>query len=449
LCNKRLRYQNLLLLVSSYIFYGWWDWRFLILIIFSSFIDYSVGLQLNKTKQKEKRQLLMWLSILMNLGFLGFFKYYNFFAESFSDAFTFFGNSIDVNRLNIILPVGISFYTFQTLSYTIDVYRNKLKPTTDPVAFFAFVSFFPQLVAGPIERASTLLPQFSKKRKFIYGTAIDGIQQIIWGLFKKIVIADNCAQYVNDIFQNYTQYSSLTLLLGVIYFSFQIYADFSGYSDIAIGVSKLFGFKLMTNFNYPYFSKNIGEFWQKWHISLSTWFKDYVYIPLGGNRGNKYKRIRNTFLVFIISGFWHGANWTFIVWGCLNAVLFLPQIYKKKSLTYPEKNTTIVVFKMIITYTLISFTWIFFRANNLTDALQYIYRLFMFPLKIERLEIFRFSFELIPLIILLIFLEWNSRFKEHPLSSKRFNYFKSIGIIILILVFGSFSSIQDFIYFQF
>jgi D-alanyl-lipoteichoic acid acyltransferase DltB (MBOAT superfamily) len=283
--QKKIKAQNALVALASYVFYGWWDWRFLSLIIFSSVIDYFIGLQLENIKKDRYRSLLLWTSIFVNLGLLGFFKYFNFFIDNFLDAFSFFGYQIPNTSLNIILPVGISFYTFQTLSYTIDVYRKQLKPTKDFVAFTAFVSFFPQLVAGPIERASNLLPQFYKKRKFDYSIAVDGMRQILWGLFKKIVIADNCAKYANEIFNNSGNYSGTTLLLGALFFTFQIYGDFSGYSDIAIGTSRLFGFKLMKNFAFPYFSRDIAEFWRRWHISLSSWFRDYLYIPLGGSRG--------------------------------------------------------------------------------------------------------------------------------------------------------------------
>lgn len=312
--NKNLKHQNILILVASYVFYGWWDWRFLSLILFSTIVDYSIGISLSKQENQTKRKILLWTSILVNVGFLGFFKYYNFFLDNFVTAYSFFGHPMSASSLNIILPVGISFYTFQTLSYTIDVYNRKLEPTKDFVVFAAFVSFFPQLVAGPIERAKHLLPQFYVKRTFEYSKAIDGLRQILWGLFKKIVIADNCAKFVSLIFDNSTEYSGSTLVLGLVLFTFQVYCDFSGYSDIAIGTSRLFGFNLMQNFNFPYFSRDFAEFWRRWHISLSTWFRDYLYIPLGGSRGGVGMKIRNTFVIFIVSGFWHGANWTFIAW---------------------------------------------------------------------------------------------------------------------------------------
>ena len=303
--NRNLQLQNSLIIAASLLFYGWWDWRFLSLILFSTLVDFNIGKRLKLEQNKGRRKVLLWTSIVVNLGLLVFFKYYNFFVDNFIAAFSLFGQPIQGNTLNIILPVGISFYTFQTLSYTIDVYRKNLEPTQDIVAFTAFVCFFPQLVAGPIERATNLLPQFYKKRTFEYEKAVDGMRQILWGLFKKVVIADNCAEYANLIFNNYQDYSGSTLLLGAIFFTFQIYGDFSGYSDIAIGTSRLFGFNLMQNFATPYFSRDIAEFWRRWHISLSTWFRDYLYIPLGGSKGGTWMKVRNTFIIFLISGFWH------------------------------------------------------------------------------------------------------------------------------------------------
>ena len=332
LANKNLKLQNVLIVLASYVFYGWWDWRFLSLILFSTLIDYTIGRKLKSEKNQTKRKVLLWTSIFVNLGFLGFFKYSNFFLDNFKSAFSFFGSEITTNSLHIILPVGISFYTFQTLSYTIDVYKQKLEPTNDFIVFSAFVSFFPQLVAGPIERATNLLPQFYKKRTFDLSKAVDGMRQILWGLFKKIVIADSCAELANQIFNNSAEMNGSTLVLGALFFTFQIYGDFSGYSDIAIGTSRLFGFNLMQNFKFPYFSRDIAEFWRRWHMSLSTWFRDYLYIPLGGSRGGTWMKVRNTFLQsFIVSGFWHGANWTFIVWGILHAIYFLPLLLTNKN----------------------------------------------------------------------------------------------------------------------
>ncbi|MBF1097142.1 MAG: MBOAT family protein, partial [Riemerella sp.] len=331
LADKGLKLQNLFILAASYVFYGWWDWKFLMLIVFSTLVDYTIGCLLKNQENEKKRKILLYTSLIINLSFLGFFKYYNFFVENFVEAFTLFGIKLNIETLNIILPVGISFYTFQTLSYTIDVYQRKLEPTKDLIAFASFVTFFPQLVAGPIERATDLLPQFYKKRVFDYHKAVDGLRQILWGLFKKIVIADNCAQFANIIFNNSADYSGSTLVLGAIFFAFQIYGDFSGYSDIAIGTSRLFGFELKKNFHFPYFSRDIAEFWRRWHISLNTWFRDYIYIPLGGSRGGTAMKVRNTFVIFVVSGFWHGANWTFIAWGLLNAIYFLPLLLTSKN----------------------------------------------------------------------------------------------------------------------
>jgi alginate O-acetyltransferase complex protein AlgI len=383
--NKKIRIQNILLLAASYIFYGWWDYRFLALIAFSSVLDYIVGLELSKSEGKIKRKLLLMASLTVNLGFLTFFKYFNFFAESFTEAFTLLGQPFSLSRLEIILPVGISFYTFQTLSYTIDVYKKKLSAVRDPVAFLSYVSFFPQLVAGPIERATNLLPQFLKKRVFDYAKSIDGMRQILWGLFKKIVIADNCAVYVNDIFSNHADYNGSTLLLGGVLFAFQIYGDFSGYSDIAIGTSRLFGFDLMKNFAFPYFSRDIAEFWRRWHISLSTWFRDYLYIPLGGSRGGKLMNLRNVFVIFLVSGFWHGANWTFILWGGLNALYFLPLMWGNRhrtNINTVAQGKLLPAFREFVqmgsTFFLTVLAWIIFRADNLSHALSYYKKLFSY-----------------------------------------------------------------------
>lgn len=457
--NKRLGLQNLLIALASYVFYGWWDWRFLSLILFSTCIDYSIGILLSKQKNETKRKTLLWISILVNLGFLGFFKYYNFFLENFVAAFSVFGTKFNHNTLNIILPVGISFYTFQTLSYTIDIYKKKMKPTKDFIVFVAFVSFFPQLVAGPIERASNLLPQFNKKRKFNYDNAVDGMRQILWGLFKKMVVADNCAEYANIIFDNSSEHSGSTLFLGAIFFTFQIYGDFSGYSDIAIGTSRLFGFNLMRNFAFPYFSRDIAEFWRRWHISLSTWFRDYLYIPLGGSRGSLWLKIRNIFIIFIVSGFWHGANWTFIVWGSLNAIYFLPVMILGKN----RQNINVVAqgkyfpkikefLQIIITFFITVLTWVFFRAENVKHATDYLFGIFSGNF---------FSVpEILPaitliMILILITIEWLQRDKQHGLEFSTNNTKLkrpirwTIYILLIILIFTYGGSEQEFIYFQF
>ena len=463
--NKNLKLQNLLIVIASYTFYGWWDWRFLSLIIFSTIVDYSIGIALSKQENYNKRKLLLWSSILVNLGFLGFFKYYNFFIDNFITAFSFFGSDIKPNTLSIILPVGISFYTFQTLSYTIDVYRKNLKPTQDIVAFSAFVSFFPQLVAGPIERATNLLPQFYKKRQFDYNKAVDGMRQILWGLFKKVVIADNCAQYANEIFNNSSEYSGSTLVLGALFFTFQIYGDFSGYSDIAIGTSRLFGFNLKQNFAFPYFSRDIAEFWRRWHISLSTWFRDYLYIPLGGSRGGTWNKIRNTFIIFIVSGFWHGANWTFISWGALNAIYFLPILLtnnNRKNLDTVANGKLFPSFKetalMLLTFGLTVFAWIFFRAENIEHAISYISDLFLGLAEYRNYyRSYRYIYKIgIPFIIIFISficIEWLGRKDQFAISfstlklPKIARYILYYFLIISILWFSG--KEQQFIYFQF
>ena len=415
--QKNIKLQNALIVIASYLFYGWWDWRFLSLILFSTIIDYVIGQKLRNEESKVKRKMLLWTSIIVNLGFLGFFKYYNFFLENFADAFSLFGMQINANSLNIILPVGISFYTFQTLSYTIDVYRKKLEPTKDFLAFSSFVCFFPQLVAGPIERATNLLPQFYKKRTFDYSKAVDGMRQILWGLFKKVVIADNCAEFANQIFNNSADMNGSTLVLGAIFFTFQIYGDFSGYSDIAIGTSRLFGFDLKQNFSTPYFSRDIAEFWRRWHISLSTWFRDYLYIPLGGSRGGSWMKIRNTFAIFIVSGFWHGANWTFIIWGVLNAIYFLPLLLtnnNRKNLGIVAEGKLLPSFReliaMLSTFLLTVFAWIFFRAENINHAFSYITSIFSSSI-LNMPEFSGMDNALIILCLILFFLviEWLGR----------------------------------------
>lgn len=459
--NRNLKLQNALIVVASYVFYGWWDWRFLSLIVFSTIVDYTVGRQLRNEERDSRRKLLLLTSILVNLGFLGFFKYYNFFLENFVAAFSFFGRNISPNSLNIILPVGISFYTFQTLSYTIDVYKRKLEPTKDFVAFSAFVSFFPQLVAGPIERATNLLPQFYKKRVFDYDKAVDGMRQILWGLFKKVVIADNCAEFANQIFNNSADMNGSTLVLGALFFTFQIYGDFSGYSDIAIGTSRLFGFNLMQNFAFPYFSRDVAEFWRRWHISLSTWFRDYLYIPLGGSRGGLWMKVRNTFIIFIVSGFWHGANWTFIVWGALNAVYFLPLLLTKNN----RKNLNVIaegrVFPslrefsmMILTFGLTVFAWIFFRAESMGHAISYIGEILSASLfEIPKFAGMRRALITVLFVGVFILIEWNGRKSQYAIADLGLKwkrpYRYAMYYIIILCIFWFSGSEQDFIYFQF
>ena len=459
LFHRSRKLQNLIILISSYIFYGWWDWRFLSLIALSTILDYFIGLQLGKSQQSDSnKKLLLFLSLFFNLGALAFFKYFNFFIENFSNAFSFFGSNLDAVRLDIILPVGISFYTFQTLSYSIDVYRGKISPTKNLLSFASFVSFFPQLVAGPIERASHLLPQFEADRKFDYAIASDGMRQILWGFFKKIVIADRCAIIVNGVFDNYETMNGSTLLIGALAFSFQIYGDFSGYSDIAIGTSKLFGFDLMTNFKTPYFSRNIAEFWNRWHISLSTWFRDYLYIPLGGSRFSQFVTLRNVIIVFVVSGLWHGANWTFVVWGALNGLLFIPLLLFNKHKTYNRANSNFLEgskFKksasIISTFMVVTLLWIIFRSASIVQAFEYISgilspTILSKPIWIKEFLIIAFW------IGFLLLIEWSNRDKEHQFSigNQSAPVRRTLYLIVIlgIFFFGKFES-NSFIYFQF
>ena len=459
--KNSLKYQNLLVVAASYVFYGWWDWRFLGLIIFSTVLDFFIGKSLAKTTHELNRKLLLYTSVAVNLGFLGIFKYFDFFVSNFIDAFSLFGVELSAGSLNIILPVGISFYTFQTLSYSIDVYRRKLKHTDDFIAFSAFVCFFPQLVAGPIERATNLLPQFLKARKFNYDQAADGMRQILWGLFKKVVVADNCAVFVNAIFDNPDPLSGSTLFMGAVLFAFQIYCDFSGYSDIAIGTSRLFNINLKQNFATPYFSRNIGEFWRRWHISLSTWFRDYLYIPLGGSQGGTWNKIRNVFLIFIVSGFWHGASWNFIVWGGLNALYFLPLLLTKNNrnhLNTVAEGSLFPTYKEILsiglTFFLTVIAWVFFRADTLTEALHYLNLMFSSSFFTVPSFITPKAFMLYTYLLICLFIavEWVQRDKKFGLSienlNRPFRWFIYTIVIGVIITFGQFGE-SEFMYFQF
>ncbi|ROH95789.1 MBOAT family O-acyltransferase [Chryseobacterium daecheongense] len=454
--RKKYQYQNLLLLLASFYFYACWDWRFLFLLMFSIGLDFVSGLQIEKSKTKKEATFWLTLSIVINLGFLGFFKYYNFFVESFAELLNGFGFKINVWLLNIVLPVGISFYTFHGLSYVIDIYKKRIKAETNFIDYAVFVSYFPLLVAGPIERATHLLPQIQKKRVFNYDQAADGMRQILWGFFKKMVIADNCAPLVNEIFTNYQTESPATLVMGAVLFAFQIYGDFSGYSDIALGVSKLFGIELLKNFAFPYFSRDIAEFWRRWHISLSSWFRDYLYIPLGGSKGGLMMKIRNTFIIFLVSGFWHGANWTFIIWGGLNALYFMPLLLADKN----RQNLEVVAmdkllpsfrefFKILLTFALTCLAWIFFRAESVTQAVLYIQRiidpaLFSIPKP--------FPVKVLALVGFMLIIEWMNRGKVHGLEIDRFNpWIRRILyliVIYIILRYANFGN-NEFIYFQF
>ena len=499
-CKHQLLLQNLFVVVASYIFYGWWDWRFLILIAITTLCSFVSGLMISRCEQvlsegggKCSRskwlltpKLWLWANILLNLGILGVYKYYDFFAREFAQLF---GIESDFLLLHLILPVGISFYTFQALSYSIDVYRKQIVPCHDIVAFTAFLSFFPQLVAGPIERATNLLPQFQRKRTFDYAIAVDGMRQILWGLFKKIVVADNCATYVDTVFADISNQSGSTLLLAAVLFTFQIYGDFSGYSDIAIGTAKLFGIKLMRNFNVPYFSRDIAEFWRRWHISLTTWFRDYVYIPLGGSRPNipeairlkgdkaiearytKWIAVRNTFIIFLLSGFWHGANWTFVLWGSYHALLFVPLLLMNKNRRYRDTVATVTLpdgttkakllpslketGQMLLTFALAVFGWIIFRSENISDIGLYLsgicdmHGLLMLPIKKKLL------LRCICFIIIMLGIEWGNRLQEHGLVLKgkgifKYKWIRILIYYLLIISMLEFSTYQhSFIYFQF
>lgn len=482
-CKRQLLWQNLLIVVASYVFYGWWDWRFLILIAITTILSFLSGIGIEKAPTQRGKKAVMIANIVVNLGILGVYKYYDFFAREFAQLF---GIESDFLLLHLILPVGISFYTFQALSYSIDVYRKQIEPTHDIVAFTAFLSFFPQLVAGPIERATNLLPQFQKKRTFDYAQAVDGMRQILWGLFKKIVVADNCAVYVDQVFGDIGAHSGSTLLLAAILFTFQIYGDFSGYSDIAIGTAKLFGIKLMRNFNVPYFSRDIAEFWRRWHISLTTWFRDYVYIPLGGSRPEvparlkargerleaRYTKaiaIRNTFVIFLLSGLWHGANWTFVLWGAYHALLFVPLLVMNKNRRYRDTVATITlpdgsiktkwlpslkeVGQMLLTFALAVIGWIIFRAENIEQFWNIITSICDFTLLSVPYLMNRFFY--IPLIVslvIMILFEWVSRGSNNTYFSMIQS--RSVAILLEIIVaIGIYllapMKVSEFIYFQF
>ncbi|KLT71036.1 MBOAT family O-acyltransferase [Flavobacterium sp. ABG] len=454
--NKTKSTQNALLIVASYYFYSCWDWRFLFLLVFSTFLDYYTGIQIEKGRSEKSRKFWFWLSILVNLGFLGIFKYYNFFAASFAELLSSAGVKASPILLEVILPVGISFYTFHGLSYVIDIYYKRIKAEYNFVDYSLFVSYFPLLVAGPIERATHLLPQVKVKREFNFQLAKEGVYQIIWGLVKKVVIADTCATYANAIFDNYTGMNSFSLILGAVYFAFQIYGDFSGYSDIALGVSKLFGLDLLRNFNYPYFSRDIAEFWRRWHISLSSWFRDYLYIPLGGSKGGLGMKIRNTFIIFVVSGFWHGANWTYVVWGFINAVYFLPLLLSNSNRNNMDAielkfnfDSVKVLMSILYTFLLTCVAWVFFRARSITDAVSYLKRIVTNrDFSFQYLDNERYSYELLVMIGLFVLVEWNNRNKIEPLSGKR-SMLKLALAIVAILAFGTYSDYKEFIYFQF
>jgi len=459
LAGKNRRLQNFLLLVSSCYFYGSWDYRFLFLLLFSISLDYYTGIKMEEASNRRNKRFWFWLSISVNLGFLGLFKYYNFFQSSLADFLSSLGFKTNFWTLQVILPVGISFYTFHGLSYVIDIYKSKIKAERDFLNYSVFVSFFPLLVAGPIERATHLLPQIQKERHFNYAKAVDGMRQILWGLFKKMVIADNCAEYANLIFNHSGAYSGSTLLVGALFFTFQIYCDFSGYSDIAIGTAHLFGIDLLRNFAFPYFSRDIAEFWRRWHISLSSWFRDYLYIPLGGSKGSTWMKVRNTFIIFVVSGFWHGANWTFIVWGLLNAIYIMPSILFRTNRNYlnsaaagrylPTFRETVSI---MITFGVTVLAWIFFRANSMHHALKYISGIFSGSL-FSKPEISRAALGMLLLTVLFMIIEWLGREQQFAIAHVDRVFPKVIrwpvyfGLIVCIFYLSG--KEQAFIYFQF
>ena len=460
--KKHLKTQNIILLIASYVFYGMWDWRFLSLILLSTIVDYFVGIKIDSITDKPLRKRWLWVSVFFNISLLGFFKYYNFFVDSWVDMVSFFGYEMQSTwTLKVILPVGISFYTFQTMSYSFDIYYKKLKPTKNFLSFAAFVSFFPQLVAGPIERASNLLSQILNKRTFSYEQSVSGLKLVLWGLFKKIVIADSLGPIVDDIFSNYTTYPASTLILGVTLFSFQVYGDFSGYSDIAIGTAKLFGIELMSNFKFPHFSRNVAEYWQRWHVSLSTWFRHYIYIPLGGSRGSKLKSVRNIIIIFLVSGFWHGANWTFIFWGAFHALVFIPVFLMGRNTIYNDSvvgqntlfPTLAEIGQVLLTFGIVTFSRIFFRSESITDAFGFIKQiLFNFSYETYEHPMGYRMVDFYVLVVLFVFYEYLIRKDERSpfkFKSKVIRFVLYALIIFVMLLFYDDSVDRSFIYFQF
>lgn len=463
---KNLKLQNGLLLIASYYFYACWDWRFLFLLFFSTLLDYASGIKIAQVQKISSKRLWFWLSVCINLGFLAVFKYYNFFAVQLCNGLEQLGLEVNPFLISVILPVGISFYTFHGLSYVIDIYKGRIKPERNFINYGVFVSFFPLLVAGPIERAQHLLPQIKEARQFRYSEAVDGLKQILWGLFKKIVIADQCAIYSDFIFDSSAQFSGPTLVLGALLFTIRIYGDFSGYSDIALGTARLFGIELLRNFAFPYFSRNMAEFWRRWHISLSSWFRDYLYIPLGGSRGTLWIKIRNVLIIFLVSGFWHGANWTFIVWGLLNAFFVLPSVFMKTN----RNNLNIVaegsVFPslreflgMSLTFGLTVFAWIFFRSPDITFAYHYVDSMirgmndFVFYQKTYEIIYWKIGYLQFVWILLFFVLEWFGRERNYAIATlgNRLPTFLrwSFYLLLLLLVICYSGTDQQFIYFQF
>jgi len=457
--NKSLRWQNLLVLVASYFFYGWWSYKFLGLLALSTLLDYSYGFWVASPNRK-KAKLFLWLSIINNLGILGVFKYYNFFATELQHAFDLIGIHTNPTLLSVALPIGISFYTFHGMSYVFDIYRGHQKPVSNFIDYAVFVSFFPLLVAGPIERANHLLPQVQRRRSFNYVQAVEGCRLILWGMFKKVVIADTLAGTVDGIFNNYQQENGVTLIVGALAFSFQIYCDFSGYSDIALGTAKLFGFELLSNFKFPYFSRDIAEFWRRWHVSLSSWFRDYLYIPLGGSREGKAKAVRNTFIIFLVSGFWHGASWNFIIWGFIHACGFLPLLLlnrnRKHVSTVVAENSMLPNLKelrqMFTTFIFVTIAWVFFRADTIGIAAEYLSRIVTDIAHDPRqlMHAPRGKMAFVYIFILLIG-DWRLRRDERRINftNSKLKYVIYYLMIIYTIYSLATSEEQQFIYFQF
>lgn len=455
--NKHLKWQNALVLFASYFFYGWWSWKFMGLLMVSTVLDYLYGFWVASPNRK-KAKLFLWLSIINNLGILCIFKYYNFFAVQLQSLLDIFGLHVNPILLNVALPIGISFYTFHGMSYVFDIYRGDQKPVRNFVDYAVFVSFFPLLVAGPIERANHLLPQVQRRRVFDYNQAVEGCRLILWGMFKKVVIADSLAVTVDEIFKNYTSHSGATLILGAIAFSFQIYGDFSGYSDIALGTAKLFGFELLSNFKFPYFSRDVAEFWRRWHISLSSWFRDYLYIPLGGSKNGRYKAVRNTFIIFLVSGFWHGASWNFISWGFIHACGFLPLLLLNRNrrhlsevVAFDRKLPNLSeLWQMLRTFVFVTVAWIFFRADGMSNALGYIQHMMssiakqpsQFLVLPEGKSVFIY---IAPLIIG----DWYLRRDERKLKTMNSVVMFFVYMLLAALIVYNFSTDSNFIYFQF
>lgn len=449
--------QNVLLVVASAVFYAWWDWRFLGLLYGAAGVDFLAALRIERSRSAPARRAWLLASLGVNLGTLAFFKYANFFAGSATAALAQVGIELQVQVLHVILPLGISFYTFQALSYTIDVYRGRMHAVRDPIQYYGFITFFPQLVAGPIERATHLLDQFRVARRFDAGEAADGMRQMLWGFFKKMVVADNLAPIVNTAYNDVGGASEWALVWATYAFAFQIYCDFSGYTDIAIGCARLMGFRLMRNFAYPYFSQDIREFWRRWHISLSTWFRDYLYIPLGGNRDGWWRTRRNLLIVFLVSGLWHGANWTFVAWGAIHGVLFLvwPSAASSRPVS-PEDAPAAgrwwpspgVAIRMLVTFHLVTFAWIFFRANDLTDAWTVLGKIGAAP----GVPFQPPARSMVAYVGLLLVAEWVGRSRPHALHVERLPqpvrwavYYAVVAVIILKAQLDY----TPFIYFQF